>query len=222
MSRDVNEHKPNEEASPEGFGSNLPSRTEYHRKKENRKDKKPKKRKIKWSIPLVLLLVLLMLPLAIIFLINTTGSSKAVNTASGSGEEVSFETDIETEPHETTVSKEESREEADTEEKGEKTKADQKKEEPKKVETPTEKTPKSEEKQPVVKEKPKDNKADAEPPNKKEDGKAVYHTVQPGENLFRIALKYYSSQAGVDKIRQANGLSGNEISVGQTLKIPQP
>ena len=46
------------------------------------------------------------------------------------------------------------------------------------------------------------------------------HTVQPNENLFRIALKYYNDASGVDKIREANNLSSNSISVGQTLIIP--
>ncbi len=58
--------------------------------------------------------------------------------------------------------------------------------------------------------------------NENTQGNVTYHTVQQGENLFRIALKYYGSQAGVEKIRQANGLAGNEISVGQTLTIPLP
>ncbi|QCR32108.1 LysM peptidoglycan-binding domain-containing protein [Lysinibacillus sp. SGAir0095] len=46
------------------------------------------------------------------------------------------------------------------------------------------------------------------------------HTVQANENLFRIALKYYNDASGVDKIREANNLSSNSISVGQTLIIP--
>jgi LysM repeat protein len=45
----------------------------------------------------------------------------------------------------------------------------------------------------------------------------VIHTVQPGENLFRIGLKY-----GVawQAIQQANGLNGIYIYVGQQLIIP--
>ncbi|WP_404427859.1 LysM peptidoglycan-binding domain-containing protein [Ureibacillus chungkukjangi] len=46
------------------------------------------------------------------------------------------------------------------------------------------------------------------------------HTVQANENLFRIALKYYDDASGVDKIIEANNLSSNSISVGQTLIIP--
>nr|WP_259455576.1 LysM peptidoglycan-binding domain-containing protein [Bacillus sp. PK3_68] len=33
---------------------------------------------------------------------------------------------------------------------------------------------------------------------------------------------YYKSQEGIEKIRQANQLNGNDIRVGQVLKIPLP
>lgn len=44
-----------------------------------------------------------------------------------------------------------------------------------------------------------------------------YHTVQRGENLFRIGLKYGVSVAA---IQAANGLSDTTIYVGQRLVIP--
>lgn len=46
------------------------------------------------------------------------------------------------------------------------------------------------------------------------------HVVAPGETLFRIAMNYYGSPDGVETIKDANGLSSNEISAGQTLRIP--
>ncbi|WP_318508543.1 LysM peptidoglycan-binding domain-containing protein [Bacillus sp. T3] len=46
------------------------------------------------------------------------------------------------------------------------------------------------------------------------------HTVQKGETLYRIAMKYYQSKSGVDIIKKANNLKSDSISVGQTLKIP--
>ncbi|MDE3839434.1 peptidoglycan-binding protein LysM [Bacillus methanolicus] len=48
----------------------------------------------------------------------------------------------------------------------------------------------------------------------------IYHTVQPNETLFRIAIKYYNSREGMDIIRDANGIQGNEIQAGQVLEIP--
>lgn len=50
--------------------------------------------------------------------------------------------------------------------------------------------------------------------------KIVYHTVQPKETLFRLSMKYYNSQAGINIIRKANRIQGDEIYVGQVLKIP--
>ncbi len=48
----------------------------------------------------------------------------------------------------------------------------------------------------------------------------VYHTVQPGETIYRISIKYYQSKAGIDTIKSANNLISNEIRVGQVLTIP--
>ncbi len=45
----------------------------------------------------------------------------------------------------------------------------------------------------------------------------LIHIVQPGENLFRIGLKY---AVGWPAIMQANGLSNTYIYVGQQLVIP--
>lgn len=63
---------------------------------------------------------------------------------------------------------------------------------------------------------------DKESPNDKAPVKEeiIYHTVQTGETLFRISMKYYQSQSGIEIIREANGIKGNEIQLGQTLKIP--
>ncbi|KAA1040172.1 LysM peptidoglycan-binding domain-containing protein [Macrococcus equipercicus] len=52
---------------------------------------------------------------------------------------------------------------------------------------------------------------------------AATHVVGANENLYRIAIKYYGSgtPANVEKIRRANGISGNAIGAGQTLVIPE-
>ncbi|MCD2136949.1 LysM peptidoglycan-binding domain-containing protein [Salinicoccus halitifaciens] len=48
------------------------------------------------------------------------------------------------------------------------------------------------------------------------------HTVTAEDNLYQIALRYYGSGApeDVQRIRDANGISGNAISEGQELIIP--
>lgn len=50
--------------------------------------------------------------------------------------------------------------------------------------------------------------------------KVITHEVQPGENLFRIAKKYYGSRDGEQIIRDYNQINGNDIYAGQLLKIP--
>jgi tetratricopeptide (TPR) repeat protein len=50
------------------------------------------------------------------------------------------------------------------------------------------------------------------------------HTVQPGETLWRIAVRYYPEQVkeGTQKIMEANGLTdAAKIRSGQVLTIPQ-
>jgi putative chitinase len=48
---------------------------------------------------------------------------------------------------------------------------------------------------------------------------ATTHTVQPGENMFRIALRYGTT---VEAIAQANGIANPRlIYVGQQLTIPE-
>ncbi|OZS79365.1 hypothetical protein CF394_02795 [Tetzosporium hominis] len=46
------------------------------------------------------------------------------------------------------------------------------------------------------------------------------HTVQSNETLYRIAMNYYNDPTAVDRIKQANNLTSNEISVGQVLVLP--
>ncbi|MEW9500237.1 LysM peptidoglycan-binding domain-containing protein [Jeotgalibacillus marinus] len=48
------------------------------------------------------------------------------------------------------------------------------------------------------------------------------HTVQAGENLYRIAINQVGSADGMEQIKQLNGLSDDEIYEGQVLEIPVP
>lgn len=49
--------------------------------------------------------------------------------------------------------------------------------------------------------------------------KIIYHKVQPGETLYHIAMEYYHSESGMNKIIEANHLQNENIEVGQVLKI---
>ncbi|KXH82042.1 LysM peptidoglycan-binding domain-containing protein [Sporosarcina sp. HYO08] len=66
-----------------------------------------------------------------------------------------------------------------------------------------------------------ESKPESKPEPKPEPKPAVKtHTVGGNENLYRISLKYYNSGDGVEKIKKANGLTSDNIRVGQTLIIP--
>lgn len=54
--------------------------------------------------------------------------------------------------------------------------------------------------------------------NKKKQQANVTHKVRKGESLDKIARRYGTT---VSAIRKANGITGDRINVGQTLKIPQ-
>ena len=55
-----------------------------------------------------------------------------------------------------------------------------------------------------------------------ENVQVIEHTVKPQETLFRIAMNYYNSQAGIDKIKEWNNLENQDLKAGQILKIPLP
>ena len=57
---------------------------------------------------------------------------------------------------------------------------------------------------------------------KPQQPQASTHTVQAGETLYRIGVNYYGSgdEATLQKIRAANGLSSNNIVVGQQITLP--
>lgn len=52
------------------------------------------------------------------------------------------------------------------------------------------------------------------------NGEDVIYTVKPGDSLFSIAVQFYNSNEGLQKIRDANGIVGNQIYAGQKLTIP--
>ena len=65
-----------------------------------------------------------------------------------------------------------------------------------------------------------EQKAAEEAAKKQQQASAKSHTVQPGDNLYRIAMKYYGDPGAVEKIRAANGLTSDSIETGRTLVLP--
>ena len=48
-------------------------------------------------------------------------------------------------------------------------------------------------------------------------GSTLPHTVKPGDSLWKLSRDYDTT---VEAIRAANGISGNNIRVGETIQIP--
>ncbi|MBS4176480.1 LysM peptidoglycan-binding domain-containing protein [Lederbergia citrea] len=170
------------------------------------------KRKFKISIPLVLLIILLLLPITTIIVINKDKEATPVHNV---GEEISWEDPADEEskvdrekPKKPEIKEEPKEEPSETPEPNDSQVDDGDKEED--LQTEEENSPEEEiVETPVVQE-------------ETQVETVKYHTVQSGETLYRISMNYYNDQSGIEKIKQANGLTGNELSVGQTLKIPLP
>ncbi|WHX99130.1 LysM peptidoglycan-binding domain-containing protein [Neobacillus sp. DY30] len=181
----------------------LPPREQIHREK-----RKKTKLKIKYPIIRILVLFFILLPIVIFsaysYLEEEKGNkAEKVNGDTSGYEVINFE---KTETESTIETKEEE-----------------------KVDTPAEENLEAIEVQkPVIQDTPIESPASkptaiagqGTDKNAEPAPQVIYHKVKTGENLYRISLKYYHSKAGEDIIRKANNLSGNEIYLGQVLKIP--
>jgi len=197
--------------------SSLPSRKEVHGKKKQ-------KMKLKMKFPLVKLLALffILLPITVLAIytsLSKDNSTEVVNSNQSSYSEVKgFES----------YNKEDSKVVVETTKKEEKEEVDTSKEEApvnqEEIEPVVEEQPKEE---PVVEETkettptPTTTETETKTETQNTGGtKVIQHTVKANETIFRIAMTYFSSQEGIEIIKQYNGLSGNEIRVGQVLQIP--
>jgi LysM repeat protein len=196
--------KINEETS-EGRDK-LPPREQIHREK-----RKKTKLKVKYPIIRILVLFFILLPIVIFSAYSYLEEGKSNKTEKVTGESPGYEV-INFEKSETESSSV--------------TKVDENKEDNSTVEIEEDAI---EVQQPVSPEtqvlEPVSEQGDNNIPNTDKNSSAstettITHTVKTGENLYRISLKYYRSKAGEEIIRKTNKLKGNEIYVGQVLKIP--
>ncbi len=207
-------------------GERLPPRGQLHRQK-------PKKTKVKLKYPIIRLLVLLfiLLPITCFSIISyyhgkkITGAEKVSGNQSGY-ESIKLETSQQDKEAGSDISESEKKEvkqdSSDLNAKSDDNKTEpassqlpEKSEEPKKPEQ--NKTVKRQTGQNEMEKSKTDLLKTAAPAEKR---KLVYHTVQPKETLFRIAMNYYHSKSGINIIRDANHLQNNQIYTGQVLKIP--
>ncbi|MGM9927697.1 MAG: LysM peptidoglycan-binding domain-containing protein [Bacillus sp. (in: firmicutes)] len=207
--------------------SSLPSRKEVHSKK---------KQKIKWKMkyPLVKLMALffILLPITVLAIytsLSDDGESTKVDKETGSYSEVKSFEKYEENSQENV--KDEEKKETETDKVKEEAATDKVKEE--ETDTTAEKEVITEEKETntaVTKEEQATTEAvstsvesetTTEESSQTKDGyKVIQHTVKANETVFRIAMNYYGSQEGIQIIKEYNGLSNNEIVVGQVLNIP--
>lgn len=199
--------------------SKLPSRSELHRK-----GRKPKKKSSHTMINVILGLFTLIPVLILVYIISDFYTPGDRTSAKGGDTGTLFEMNSEKPVENSAVSvkddekkvtsKEDEKSVGKTEEKV----IEEAKAEEKPVTKPVVNVNPTPEKKPEVKVEPKPEKKPEVKPEPKPVAKT--HTVGSNENLYRISLKYYGNGEGVDKIKSANGLSSNEIAVGQTLVIP--
>ncbi|MBA4537334.1 LysM peptidoglycan-binding domain-containing protein [Bacillus aquiflavi] len=222
--------------------SSLPSRSELHNQKRQKSNWK-----IKYPVIKLLALFFVLLPIVIYSVYSYNGNQKHDKAQQASTESNGFETvDIADKNKKTSyVVREDDDKEGKEEKEDKESKAQQDAEnvnnsdiqkidseehppssnqtEENTQQDQTSSSSKEEEEQPKEEEtkapEPQEEEKTPEPQEEKKE--MIYHTVQPNETLFRISMNYYQSQAGMDIIRKANGIQGNNIKVGQVLKIPK-
>lgn len=187
---------------------NLPSRAELHRK-----GRKPKRKSSHLMINVVLGLFTLIPVIILVYVVSDFYNPGSNPSAKDGDTNVSYE---ETENKKTDEKIENPEKEIVLDEKDD----DVVKEDGKDVEEvkTTPEVEKKPEEKPVVNVNPTPEKKPEVKPEEKPASKT--HKVANGETLYRISVNYYGSDVGVEKIKSANGLSSNNISVGQTLTIP--
>lgn len=204
----------------------LPPREHLHREK-----KKKMKWKLKYPVIRLLVLFFILLPVIIFSVISYGNGNNTIRTVKPSGESVGYETinleDSNKEENELPVDRQEQKNEIvdEIEEKNSEPQPEVPQPSTESGESAPEVNPSSGDVAAVNQSAGKGGQqpassAASQPKPPAKTSKIVYHTVQPKETLFRIAMKYYSSQAGMDIIRNANNIQGDQIYAGQVLKIP--
>ncbi|WP_406686828.1 LysM peptidoglycan-binding domain-containing protein [Rossellomorea vietnamensis] len=200
----------------------LPPRSELHREKH-----KKNKWKMKYPLISMLLLFFILLPLTVFgiysYLDHRNGPlvvmsediddvvevryDQSEEEQEGSEDEAAVAPKEEEDPPETDKQNASSKESATTT--GEKNQQ---------ASAPPPKETVEEKPQEQIKDEPKEESQEIEKEEPKV--KVVYHTVKPQETLYRIAMNYYHSPSGVDRIKEWNKIQDTDIQTGQVLEIP--
>lgn len=208
------------EGKGDSVTDSLPSRSEIHKQKQK---KKKTKVKIKYPLIRVLVVFFILLPITIFSVYSYLEDQNNGKTKNASVDNSKFETiDIEAIEQE----EENMEDEPTIVEEGTDSESENSTLTPEQTTTvgnddknqPSEQETKKVEKEKEVLVEEKESNQPSESTSGNET--IVYHKVQLKETLFSIAMKYYQSQAGIDRIKSANNIQGEEIQAGQVLKIP--
>jgi LysM repeat protein len=195
----------------------LPSRVDAHRSKKN-------KTKWKFRFPVIRLLVLffILLPIVIFSAYSSLVEKGSKSTEKVFSDKSGFEQVAYEQKKDSHLESEQEEDFVEEQQQTTENKVDAKVETPKVEDTldvvEQEGTVDSTD---STKEEPVSNEDKGSTVEGKDPEEMLYHTVKPNETLFRIAMNYYQSQSGIEIIQKANQLNGNEIKVGQVLKIPK-
>lgn len=208
------------ENQPQAGKEKLPPRSRHHQKK-----KKKNKWKIKYPVISLLALFFILLPVVVLSIYHYLTADNPGNTEKASTTNSDFET-VGYENKEDSIKKEveENKEVSNTKDEAAK---DSKQTDPdSSIPTPRDPVTGDENDKGLTEpSKESENQSNQEQEKDQqvqdEEAAVIYHTVKSNENLFRIALKYYKTQDGVEIIRKANNLNGTDIHVGQVLTIPK-
>ncbi|EBF5127328.1 LysM peptidoglycan-binding domain-containing protein [Listeria monocytogenes] len=200
----------------------------------SRSDSRKGKKKTIFRYPLLNLLIVffLLIPIVIVIVFVTVqnmGSSNEVKTDTESTVNVSDNTQSKEDKEK---AKKAAEEKAAEEKKAAEAKAeaDKKKQEEDAVKAANERKEKEAAEEKAAAEKAAADKAAAEKAAQQKANESTQkkaggsHTVKAGDTLYSIARSAYGqagAAAGVEKIKQANGLGSNNVPVGTVLTIPQ-
>ncbi|EAQ2699765.1 LysM peptidoglycan-binding domain-containing protein [Listeria monocytogenes] len=205
----------------------------------SRSDSRKGKKKTIFRYPLLNLLIVffLLIPIVIVIVFVTVqnmGSSNEVKTDTESTVNVSDNTQSKEDKEKVKKAAEEkaAAEKAAEEKKAAEAKAeaDKKKQEEDAVKAANERKEKEAAEEKAAAEKAAADKAAAEKAAQQKANESTQkkaggsHTVKAGDTLYSIARSAYGqagAAAGVEKIKQANGLGSNNVPVGTVLTIPQ-
>ena len=197
--------EPKPEQEPEQRRT-LPKRSELHQEK---------RKKIKYPLIKGMLAFFVLLPIIMYGLYTTLDSNqngnRSIVTEEGQLEEVTYETkDIEEKVKSGTSSIDEDKPEEETEQLAEEQETSVGQEKP---------AEKVDEENLIQLTEQGETVQETE---YQENVQVIEHVVKPQETLFRIAMNYYNSQAGIEKIKEWNNIENHDLEAGQVLKIPLP